>query len=98
MFEPAAPGEDVWATCPDGSVVGVRADGEGRAWFSGLPPGRHVFAAGGETLAVELPPRGDAVLTPGFGALRTVRCSPARTQRRRVFCRTAPRRSALILV
>ena len=69
----AAPGEDVWTTCPDGAVVGVRADGEGRAWFSALPPGRHVFAAGGETLAVELSPRGDTVRTPGFGALRTVR-------------------------
>ncbi|MGN0834120.1 MAG: acetylxylan esterase [Kiritimatiellia bacterium] len=89
----AAPGEDVWATCPDGSVFGVRADGEGRAWFSGIPPGRYAFAAGDETLVAELPPRGDAVRNPGFGTLRTIRFArPHAAPARRLPDRAAPER------
>ena len=69
----AAPGEDVWATCPDGSVLGMRADADGKAWFREIDPGDYVFTFGGREVRATLAPRGDAALKPGFGGLREVR-------------------------
>ena len=68
----AASHEDVWATCPDGSLLGVRADGNGKAWFVEIMPGRYAFRAGGETVSAVLKPRGASALEPGFGGLETV--------------------------
>ena len=69
----AAPGEDVWATCPDGSVLGMRADADGKAWFSEIDPGDYVFTFGGREVRATLAPRGDAALKPGFVGLKEVR-------------------------
>lgn len=72
LVKGAAPYEDVWATGPDGSVLGVRADADGTAWFREIAPGDYAFAAGGETLTVTLAPRGESALKPGFENIRTV--------------------------
>jgi hypothetical protein len=67
-----APHADVWATGPDGVVLGVRADADGRAWFREMAPGAYAFTAGGVTRTAMLAPRGTAALRPGFGGLPIV--------------------------
>lgn len=69
----AKSGEDVWATCPDGSVLGMRADANGKAWFREIDPGNYVFTFGGREVRATLAPRGDAVLSAGFGYLDVVK-------------------------
>jgi len=57
---------DVWTTTPAGNRTGVRADGEGRAWFRSLKPGARVFSSGESEKSVDLPARGALVAKPGF--------------------------------
>ncbi|HOS66099.1 MAG TPA: hypothetical protein PK251_15265, partial [Candidatus Latescibacteria bacterium] len=65
-----------WAVSPDGArTIGVRADAKGRAWFRFIEPGRWTFRAGDATRTVELAPRGDKVLKPGFAPITTVTLS-----------------------
>ena len=72
----AEPNEDVWAVSPDGArTIGVRADAKGRAWFRFIEPGRWTFRAGDATRTVELAPRGDKVLKPGFAPITTIKLS-----------------------
>ncbi len=60
------PYSDVWTTTPSGNRLGVRADGDGRAWFRSLVPGTRVFCCGELQKRVELPARGRYVSMPGF--------------------------------
>ena len=77
----AKPGEPVWATCPDGSVLGMRADADGKAWFREIDPGGYVFTFGGREVRATLAPRGDAVLKPGFAGLKEVSASVCRQEK-----------------
>ena len=62
------PGADVWSVAATtGERYGVRADGEGRAWFDFTFPGRYQFAAGGASVGKTLGDRRAYAKDPGFG-------------------------------
>ncbi len=61
-----APNAAVWATRWDGEVIGVRADADGRAWFTTLEPGMYTFNSDGKSGTVTLAPRGSRARKPGF--------------------------------
>ena len=63
---------DVWTATPAGNRTGVRADGEGRAWFRSLAPGPRVFSCGAAEKSVDLPARGADVAKPGFTGIPEV--------------------------
>lgn len=64
---------DVWTATTAGNRTGVRADGEGRAWFRSLAPGPRVFSCGAAEKSVDLPMRGADVAKPGFTGIPKVR-------------------------